>query len=145
MGKDNIEIYLEERKLLIEAQRVSSQQFDKHVLTLSSAFLSLSVAAIKYLFPQAIILKKEILIMSWMLFSASILSTLISFLSSQNAYKRQIQITEDYYIRQDEKALGAKNKWSTFTTILNYCSILFFIIAVVTTIYFVSINFLSII
>jgi hypothetical protein len=144
MEKDRIDIYLEERKLLIEAQRVSSQQFDKHILTLSSAFLSLSIAFLKYLFPQIIILKKEFLIISWALFSTSILTTLISFLASQNAYKRQIQITEDYYIRQDEKALIAKNHWSTFTLLLNYCSALFFILAVVMTVYFVSINFLSI-
>ena len=143
MSKDKVEIYLDERKLLVEAQQISYQQFDKYVLTLSTGFLSLSVAFLKNVFPQTEVTHKEILIISWMLFGASILTTLLSFLTSQQAYKRQLQITEDYYIRQDPKALEAKNCWAKTTTVLNLCSATFFVIAVAATIYFVSINFLN--
>jgi hypothetical protein len=143
MTKDRVDIYLEERKLLVEAQRVSSQQFDKYVLTLSSGFLSLSITFLRYIFPQTAISHKETLVMSWILFCTAILSTLISFLTSQNAHRRQLQITEDYYVRQDENALNAKNSWSICTGILNYCSAIFFILAVAVTVYFVATNFLK--
>lgn len=141
MSKDRIEIYLDERKLLVEAQQVSYQQFDKYVLTLSTGFLSLSVAFFKDIFPEAELTHKEILITSWILFSASILTTLLSFLASQQAYTRQLQITEDYYIKEDKKALEARNIWATATKVLNICSAAFFVLAVTATVHFVSINF----
>lgn len=141
MGKDRVEIYLDERKLLVEAQQVSYQQFDKYILTLSTGFLSLSVTFLKDIFPQTEIICKGILITSWILFSASILITLLSFLASQQAYTRQLNITEDYYIREKTEALQAKNGWATTTKILNICSAVIFVLAVLTTVYFVSINF----
>lgn len=141
MSKDRVDIYLDERKLLVEAQQVSYQQFDKYILSLSTGFLSLSVAFLKDVFPQALIVCREVLVASWIFFSASILTTLVSFLVSQQAYKRQLLITEDYYVRQDEKALSAKNRWGTATTILNLCSAIFFVLAVFATVYFVSVNF----
>jgi len=143
MTKDRVEIYLDERKLLLEDQHVSQQQFDKYILSLSTGFLSLSAAFLKDIFPQAGMVRKEVLVTSWVLFSASILSTLLSFLTSQQAYKRQLVITEDYYVRQDENALKAKNHWSAGTTILNLCSAIFFVLAVVATVFFVSTNFLK--
>jgi hypothetical protein len=142
MTKDRVEIYLDERKLLVEAQQVSYQQFDKYILSLSTGFLSLSVTFLKDIFPRLEILCRNVLVVSWTLFSASILTTLLSFLLSQKAYKRQLLITEDYYVRQDEKALKAKNHWSTGTTILNSCSAIFFVLAVAATVYFVSVNFM---
>lgn len=141
MNKDRIDIYIEERKLLVEAQQVSSQHFDKYVLSLSTGFLSLSVAFIKDIFPIGTIIHKEILVTSWVLFSTSILLTLVSFLVSQLAYRRQLQITEDYYVREDKKALEAKNRWSTATMGLNFSSAIVFVAAVATTVFFVSVNF----
>ncbi|MDP2208363.1 MAG: hypothetical protein Q8K98_06275 [Bacteroidota bacterium] len=143
MTKDNQEIYLEERKLLLEGQQISYQQFDKYVLTLSTGFLSISVAFLKDVIPQTIMIHKEILVASWILFSASILTTLLSFLVSQQAYKRQLQITEDYYINREQKALEAKNYWAKITTFLNLLSALFFVVAIIATVYFVSINFIK--
>ena len=143
MNKDRIDIYLDERKLLVEALQVSYQQFDKYILALSTAFLSLSVTFLKDIFPKAEIIRRDVLVMSWIFFSASILTTVLSFLASQQAYGRSLLITEDYYIRQDEKALQAKNHWGTGTKVLNFCSALFFVLAVATTVCFVSVNFLK--
>lgn len=143
MAKDHVEIYIEERKLLVEAQRASYQQFDKYVLTLSTGFLSLSVVFLKDIFPQAVLSDKGLLVTSWILFCASIVTTLISFLVSQFAYQRQLQITEDYYVRKDEKALEAKNGWARATSLMNICSAAFFVLAVTTTVLFVSLNFIK--
>jgi hypothetical protein len=141
VATDQVEIYLEERKLLVEAQRASYQQFDRYVLTLSTGFLSLSVVFLKDIFPQAILSDKGLLVTSWILFCASIVTTLISFLASQFAYTRQLQITEDYYVRKDEKALQAKNNWARATSVMNIFSAAFFVLAVITTVLFVSLNF----
>lgn len=143
MTKDRIDIYLDERKSLVDAQQTSYQQFDKYVLTLSTGFLSLSVVFLKDIFPHIEISHKGVLIISWILFTASILSTLLSFLASQQAYKQAIQITEDYYINGNDKALKLKNHWGIVTMILNLFSATFFVLAVITTIYFVSINFIN--
>lgn len=141
MSKDSVEIYVDERKLLVEAQQVSYQQFDKYVLTLSTGFLSLSVTFLKDIFPHSEITHKGVLVASWILFSTSILTTLISFLVSQQAYTRQLEITEDYFVRKKVEALKTKNSWATATKVLNICSAVFFVFAVTATVYFVSINF----
>lgn len=43
MSDDDTENYLKERKLLIDAQQQSYQQFDKAILTLSSGGLGVSI------------------------------------------------------------------------------------------------------
>jgi len=46
---ENYQVYLDERKMLIYAERETAQQFDKAVLTLAAGALALSITFIKHI------------------------------------------------------------------------------------------------
>jgi hypothetical protein len=136
----DIEVYLVERKSLIEAQQESYKQFDKAILTLSSGGLGLSIIFWKEILPPGGISHRWFLIASWILFASSILSTLISFLTSQRAYKKQLESLESYFLKKDLTALKTKNVSALATELLNYASASLFILAIAGLIGFASAN-----
>jgi hypothetical protein len=87
-------VYLEERNLLVDAAREGARSFDKAILTLSAGTFGLSLAFIKQIAsviqPGALCF----LLASWTFLALSMLMTLISFLTSQSACTRQIEILE---------------------------------------------------
>ena len=115
-------IYLEERKTLVNFQYETSRSLDKAILTLSSGAFGVSFAFIKQIVPQ---IKKDslsILEYSWLLFGLSIILTLISFLTSQWACSTSINILE--------KGHDRKNIPGIITQIINVFSMVIFIIGV---------------
>ena len=140
MSDDDTENYLKERKLLIDAQQQSYQQFDKAILTLSSGGLGVSIIFLRDILPIEQITNYCFLIGSWILFTISILSTLISFLTSQYAYNKQLELIDAYFLNKDSDALTKKNRFAQITEGLNVSAAVFFILAVIGTIMFVSIN-----
>ena len=129
----NYKIYLEERKLLVDASRESAQSFDKTILVLASGAFGLSLTFIRQIFP---IIKSEtifFLIYAWIGFCICLLSTLISFLTSQYACSKQIKILEAKYFNNQnayDKQATLKNRASVFTCWLNILSILSFVAGV---------------
>ncbi len=77
---------------------------------------------------------------SWWLFGLAIVFTLVSFVLSQLAIKRQLKYAEKYYLEEEERYLKEKNCPAIWTEYVNYVSGIFFVIAIVTTICFVSTN-----
>ncbi len=140
MNDDDTENYLEERKLLIEARQQSYQQFDKAILTLSSGGLGVSIIFLRDILPFEQITDYSFLIASWVLFALSITCTLISFLASQYAYDEQLELINIYFLNKDSDALTKKNRFAQITGGLNIFAAIFFILAVIGTIMFVSIN-----
>lgn len=140
MSDDDTENYLKERKSLIEAQQQCYQQFDKAILTLSTGGLGVSIIFLRDILPFEQITNYWFLIGSWILFTISILSTLISFLTSQYAYSVQLRLIEEYFLEKDSDALTKKNRFAQITGGLNISAAVFFILAVISTIVFVSIN-----
>ena len=140
MSDDNTENYLKERKLLIDAQQQSYQQFDKAILTLSSSGLGVSIIFLRDILPLEQITDYCFLIASWILFTISIICTLISFLASQYAYGEQLKLIDAYFLKKDSDALANKNRFAQITEGLNIFAAVFFILAVISTIMFVSIN-----
>ena len=140
MNDDDTENYLKERKLLIDAQQQSYQQFDKAILTLSSGGLGVSIIFLRDILPLEQITNYYFLIGSWILFTISILCTLISFLTSQYAYDEQLELINRYFLNKDSDALTKKNRFAQITEGLNISAAVFFILAVISTIMFVSIN-----
>jgi magnesium-transporting ATPase (P-type) len=132
--QEEYKVYLEERKQLIEAERETAQQFDKAILTLAAGALALSITFINQIAPNPKPHSIYFLVGAWILFCASLLSTLISFLTSQVACRKQRDIL-------DNKISSKKNnKAASWTNGLNYCSIVFFILGVVSLIVFSAIN-----
>ncbi|MDA8215610.1 MAG: hypothetical protein M0Z64_10105 [Nitrospiraceae bacterium] len=135
--KEEYQIYLDERKQLIEAERNTAQQFDKAILTLAAGALALSITFINQIAPNPKPHSVYFLIGAWILFCSSLLSTLISFLTSQVACRKQRDILDD---KISNKENNTKNKAALWTDRLNYFSIVSFIIGVIALIIFSIIN-----
>lgn len=138
-------VYLEERKSLVDAEREGSRLFDKAILTLAAGAFGLSLTFIRQIVPNIISGTMFMLICAWVGFCISLLSTLISFLTSQFACSKQREILEaeyfDNYSGYDKKAIF-KNKTAIWTKRLNILSIFTFIIGVIFLAIFSIINLL---
>lgn len=135
--QDKYQVYLDERKQLIDAERETAQQFDKAILTLAAGALALSITFITQIAPHPKSQSIYFLIVAWILFSFSILSTLISFLISQAACRRQREILDQDISEKEHKI---KNNAADWTNRLNYLSIAFFILGIVFLIIFSAFN-----
>ena len=127
-------VYLEERKSLVDAKREGSQLFDRAILTLAAGAFGLSLTFIRQIVPNIKSGTMFMLICAWVGFCISLLSTLISFLTSQLACSKQIEILEAEYFNNHnshDKKANLKNMASAYTWGLNIFSIFAFIIGVI--------------
>jgi hypothetical protein len=119
------ELYLEERRVLVAAQRETAASFDKAILTLASGAFGVSIVFLKDIVPKPLPNTLSLLGWSWMFFAASLATILIGFLSSQSACTRQIDVCEGELLRNEK----AKNRWATVTYVCNWASILMVLMA----------------
>jgi len=138
--KTDYQTYLEERKILIDSERETAQQFDKAILTLAAGALALSITFINQIAPEPKPNSVIFLITAWSLFALSILSTLISFLSSQVACRQMREFLDKQITEKGDYSEPAAKIW---TNRLNYLSIGSFVIGVVFLVIFSSINLLQ--
>ncbi len=141
--KVEYEGYLRRRNFLIDVEREQSRHFDKYILTLAAGTFGLSLLFIKQIVPQPETGTIWLLVTAWATFSASILSTLISFLLSQESCSKEIKILDGKYRGdiKDEKEI--KNRFVLWTKWLNRISMAFFIIGVGFLITFSASNLLA--
>ena len=121
------QVYLDERKSLVDAEREGARLFDKAILTLSGGAFGLSITFIRNLAPE---IKPEtllFLICAWAGFGVSLLLTLSSFLMSQWACTRQRDILEKQFFAKRDADLRDANHPAMWTKRLNVISILAFI------------------
>lgn len=128
------------RDYLLKSQISNSENFDKSILSLSSAALGLSLAFIKDIVKlqnvQAVLLLK----LSWILFTVAIISTVISFATSQKSITLQLDYAEKYYLEEKFEYLTKKNSWKNITILLNSISGVIFVLAIILTVIFVILN-----
>jgi hypothetical protein len=120
-------------------QLSGSENFDKSILTLSSAGLGLSVGFLKDVNLDAAVLGWA-LYTSWAMFTAATASTMLSFLVSGKALEWQETLATRAYLKGDDKAYDEENRWDKVTRGLNACSAAAFIAALVLTTVFISAN-----
>lgn len=118
----------------------SSENFDKSVLTFSSAGLALSVGFLKDFVPIRLAAVPWALYTSWILFTLATCATMLSFLVSSRALAEQKNLAYVYYVERDESAFQRDNRWDRLTRLLNYISGGSFLLAMVLTVVFISIN-----
>lgn len=121
-------------------QLSSSENFDKNVLTLSSAGLALSIGFLKDFVPIEAALWPGALYASWTLFVLATLSTMGSFLASSRAQERQKTLAHRGYMLGIEGAFKEPNGWAAFTRALNRVSAGAFVVALTCTTVFFAIN-----
>jgi len=137
--ENDYKVYSEERKALIQALAEETHKFDRTILTLAAGALGFSLAFIKDIVPDIKPGSLIWMIVSWLCFGLSLLSTLFSFLTSQSACRRQIEILEkvifEKYEREKEKNIPA-----IWTGRLNLFSIVTFMLGVIFLALFVIFN-----
>ncbi|WJD87049.1 hypothetical protein QRD25_18640 [Serratia marcescens] len=119
----------------------NTDNYDKNILTLSSAGLALSLTLLKDIVSKEGPVCVFFLYASWVLFGLAILSTISSFLISNKALVKQLAIAERYYLNGEPSALNEKNIWGQITSVVNWFSGGFFILAIISVILFGSFNF----
>lgn len=139
-------VYLEERKSLVGAKREGSRLFDRAILSLTAGAFGLSLTFIRQIVPSIKSGTVFILICAWSGFCISLISTLISFLTSQSACSKQIEILEGEYFdnhNSQDRKINHRNKPAIWTKRLNILSIFTFIIGVIFLAIFSIVNLLS--
>jgi hypothetical protein len=120
------ELYLDERKQLIDAARESARTFDKAVLTFGSAVFGFSIAFLKDIAPHPAPGTLKWLGASWLLFSLGLLTILLSFLFSHRACL--FEIDEATNALTIPKYQRKRNRWSSVTAWCNFvCVVLLFL------------------
>jgi hypothetical protein len=121
------QLFIDERKLLIEGIREGARTFDKSILTLASGAFGITIAFMKDIAPHPFANTLCLLGWSWAMFSLSLVLILLSFLSSQKACKEQIDVSYKVLVLKKD----AKTSWTLVTTILNISSIVSLITAII--------------
>ena len=130
-------VYLAERKALVEAEQEGAKFFDKAILTLTAGAFGLSLTFIRQIVPSIKYCTKFLLILGWTGFCLSLLSTLVSFLTSQAACRRQRRILESVFCKEGAEE---KNALAQVTHGLNIFSICAFIVGMIFLALFVILN-----
>ena len=115
--------YSEERKYLLNAYSEQSISFDKTLTTLATAMFAFSVGYVQFLKPDPIN-ATCLLVISWVLLGVSLFAVLSSFVASQRACLRQIEIVEMTLLNPAKDGSGKLpvNAWGILTGVLNWIS-----------------------
>ena len=119
---------------------MNSENYDKAILSLSSAGLGVSLTFLKNFVPFENAECTIILIISWFLFILAIISTISSFIVSQQGIEVQLDNSYKYYIEEKEEYFNKSNVYIKSTKYLNTLSGLCFIFAIIFTAIFVTKN-----
>ena len=127
--------YFDERKLLVEAEKETAKTFDTSMITLASGALGLSLLFVREITVE--LNGKSFLLASWVAFSVALVSTMCSFLTSQNATRRQREILDALCLKTP---LSEGNRFASITNCLNWVSIFSFLIGIVFLCTFIYLN-----
>ncbi|MGH9786004.1 MAG: hypothetical protein ACRD88_17675 [Terriglobia bacterium] len=122
---------------LSKRQLSDSQNYDKAILSLSSAGLGVSLA---FLARGSSIKALPYLWLSWIGFIGAIGATLASFLVSKRAIKRQLDIAIRGYANEEPDALKERNRPDEWVNRMAYISGTLFFLAICFTVCFVAFN-----
>jgi len=106
------EVYLDERKILVDLEQKSSDQHDKAILNLNAGALGLTITFMEKIAPSPLPETMWMLATSWGSFIVSICAILLSFLTSQRACQRQRDILDE---KLTKGPCDETNRWATWT------------------------------
>lgn len=135
-----LELMSKLREEIEKRQLSNTENYDKAVLSLATAFLGFSLAFLKDFVSFHDASLNFLLPLSWALFGLAIMATIASFFTSQKELSAQLSRAEDYYLKNDENALERKTALDNWTMRLNLGSAITFVLGVIITILFISIN-----
>lgn len=140
LTSDNLRLLAETRADLFKRQLSNAEGYDKAILSLSTVFLGFSFAFLKDVVPAHLATGLYLLYVSWVMLTAAVVTTVISFWVSQHAINVQLQKAEDYYLRNDKSAFE-RSRFAKITDCINLLAGVLFILGVLLTTAFVITNF----
>lgn len=100
--KEKRKEYLEIRQGYDKEKSQQTEVLDKYILTISTGSFGLSLLFVEKLI-KGIINEPKLLICSWIMFSLSIISSLLSFIFSKSAFSKTIEEYDKMYKDSDYK------------------------------------------
>jgi len=97
------EAYRDERKALVESEHASADGFDKHILTLASGALAVSLVFLEKIAPEPKQATLPYLYLAWGTLVLALCFILSSFLTSQHAHRKQRQLPEETFYSEPGK------------------------------------------
>ena len=137
---DRKELYEKTKNELLEKQMSNSETYDKALLSLSSAFLGLSITFTKDIVPINEAICTSLIYYSWVLFAFTIIITISSFIYGQKAIPKLIVAARQFYIDENDGAYKVSETHSKRIELFNTTSGITFICAILLTITFVLTN-----
>ena len=138
--EDRKRLYAETRADLLKRQLSNSENADRAILSVSTASLGFSLAFIKDIVRFGTADYQALLYLSWLLFALAIITTLVSFYTSQKAIDEQLEIAENYYLKLDESAIFKRPKYAGYTEKLNISGAFLLVAGILFTCIFVATN-----
>lgn len=135
--KEKRESYSKFRDDLLKRQLSNNENYDRAILTLSTAALGLTVTFIRNLNPPKC---PGVLIVAWVCMVLAIMAIIISYPISQKAIDKQLEFAERYYIQDDESAADAKNHLAIYHDILVASAGFTFVAGIICMLVFFGIN-----
>ena len=134
------ELYVEHQKQTWADCQSASDEFDKSVLTYSSAGLGVSLAFIKDIVPLARAVALPLLYGSWIAFGVTILITIGSYWLSIHAQRTHLEHLRKYYLDKQPEYLNARNRAASWVGAFRWISGVCFLLAIAGTIVFSILN-----
>jgi len=134
------EIHDKFRDDLLQRQLSNSENYDKTIISLSSAGLALSLTAIRFVVPLDLASHLWLIKLSWILFFITIICSIVAYQIGNKAISRQMEIAEDYYLTGLVSAQKASNPYSKINSTINNFTGVFFLLAISSVTFFVIIN-----
>jgi hypothetical protein len=141
MSEDSRKLLEKYREDVNKRSLSNTENYDRSILTLSSAMLGLSLAFIKDLANAESVECKFLLPASWMIFLLTIITVLVSFRVSESGLDQALRNAESYYRDGDQNAFSRQNIYGLINQKLNVLSGVLFALASLLTIIFVTLNF----
>jgi hypothetical protein len=138
--KENQRLYERTREELITSQRSNSENYDKSILTLSSAALGISITFISTVIELRYAIYKGLLFLSLAFFCFAIINTIYSFIISQTGIKFELKRAEKYYLKNVDRVISTKNKYAKYVDCQNIASGILFVFGIISFLVFMYIN-----
>ena len=128
------------RDELLKRELSNTENYDKAILTLSSASLGFSLIAIWSVVPLDTGIYLWVIKLSWALLLISITTSLVAYLLSNKAIFKQLSNARKYYKEGSADTFNRPNIFIKINRILNYTTGLLFISALSAIVIFVTLN-----
>jgi hypothetical protein len=136
----NRQMYSEAHKECVAVIRSSTENYDKNLITISSAFLAIPIALVRQVSATKPLVGSPIFYVASVCFVATILFVLISYQMGSKVQRCRMNDLKEYYLDEKDEAFNRKSSWSRWLAIVNTMSGLCFLSAVIFTVIFVHMN-----